>query len=141
MDYLKHYDEAPNGCWIWRGATVGQKGYGVIKRQSGIRMAHRYFYETLVGPVPEGLVLDHLCRNRRCVNPAHLEPVTSWVNTMRGETPARENAEKTLCKRGHPLTPYFDARAGKTYRRCMVCNTKPMRRLIQAERRANRAAP
>jgi len=74
---------APGGCWIWTGAVEG-KGYGAPSINGVKRPAHRLAYEDLVGPVPEGLHLDHLCRVRRCVNPAHLEPVTSRENTLRG---------------------------------------------------------
>ena len=71
-------------CWIWRGCNSGN-GYGKISVQGRMKMAHRHVYEVLVGPVPEGMVLDHLCRNRACVNPNHMEPVTIQVNTHRGE--------------------------------------------------------
>lgn len=65
--------------------------------------AHRFSYEFANGPVPDGLQLDHLCRNRLCVNPGHIEPVTQRVNMLRGISPAAENARKTHCMNGHPL--------------------------------------
>jgi hypothetical protein len=71
------------GCWIWQGATW-PSGYGVIVRHGRRVGAHRYFYEQQVGRIPDGLELDHLCRNRRCVNPAHMEPVARAENIRRG---------------------------------------------------------
>lgn len=67
-------------------------------------MAHKWAYESIVGPVPEGMELDHLCRNRACVNPAHLEAVSRRVNQLRGLSISAKNARKTHCVHGHPLT-------------------------------------
>jgi len=75
-------DEA-TGCWIWQ-RSMDQNGYGQMRVCHKLYRAHAFFYEYLVGPVPDGLELDHLCRNPACVNPAHLEPVTRAVNTQRG---------------------------------------------------------
>lgn len=75
--------DGPGGCWIWTGSVEG-KGYGHPTIAGKKHPAHRLAYELLVGPVPEGLHLDHLCRVRRCVNPEHLEPVTSRENSLRG---------------------------------------------------------
>lgn len=80
------YIENENGCWIWQRATT-KGGYGVTDRGDGRQTtAHRVYYERFVGPIPAGLQLDHLCRVRLCVNPAHLEPVTSAENNQRGST-------------------------------------------------------
>lgn len=76
------YVEDANGCWIWTGA-VGKHGYGTVKRQNQTRMAHRVMYEETIGPVPEGLVMDHLCSVKRCIRPSHLEPVTHQINLQR----------------------------------------------------------
>ncbi len=96
-----------SGCWNWVGAINRGDGYGRIcsryDRQKH-ETAHRVVYETAVGAIPDGLDLDHLCRNRRCVNPAHLEPVTRQVNILRGETVTAANAKKTHCLHGHPLS-------------------------------------
>ena len=81
-------------CWLWTGAKT-MDGYGQFNRRS---YAHRVSYEMHKGPIPEGLVIDHLCRNKKCVNPAHLEAVTNTVNLQRSAP-----ATKTHCKRGHAL--------------------------------------
>src|ERR1035437_6893898 len=92
-------------CWNWTAHTDGM-GYGQLAKpgqHGGLVVAHRFAYELLVGPIPEGLQLDHLCRNRACVNPDHLEPVTRRVNILRGVGFGAVNAKKTECPRGHPL--------------------------------------
>ena len=71
-------------CWMWDGWNSGN-GYGKVWWEGKGEMAHRVVYELLVGPIPEGLILDHTCRNRGCCNPAHVEPVTTLVNTLRGD--------------------------------------------------------
>lgn len=90
-------------CWEWQGPRTYGYGYFSASRKVTLR-AHRFAYKLLVGPIPDGLGLDHLCRNRACVNPAHLEPVTNRVNTLRGTSPVAVNAQRTRCRRGHPLS-------------------------------------
>jgi hypothetical protein len=92
--------EKTDGCWIWRGATSG-RGYGAFYLARGNKiLAHRAAYQMVIGPVPDGADLDHLCRNKMCVNPAHLEAVSHAENVRRGAVPNRE-----FCRRGlHRIT-------------------------------------
>ena len=103
-----------DGCWHWTGAL--RRGYGAIKVGDVMREAHRVGYELLRGPIPEGLQIDHLCRNPGCVNPDHMEPVTARENTLRGVSPSAKAAKKTHCKNGHLLP---DNPSGE--RRCRIC--------------------
>ena len=109
-----------NGCWIWR-FSVGADGYGYMS-VGGTTKAHRVGYELIVGPIPQGLELDHLCRVRACVNPAHLEPVTHLENMRRGAP-----ATKTHCKRGHEFTPTNTRFRGR-WRYCRRCAADASRR-------------
>jgi hypothetical protein len=93
-----------DACWLWPGVMLNT-GYGVIRRRGKDTKAHRAIYEAAVGPVPDGMVLDHLCRNRACFNPFHLEPVTGKENTLRGESFAAQNARKRHCPKGHEFSP------------------------------------
>lgn len=120
-------------CWEWVGAHTS-RGYGNFWSGSRYVAAHIFAYSLLVGSVPRGLDLDHLCRNRSCVNPEHLEPVTRRENTLRGETPAARNARKTHCLRGHVFDEANTYRS-KRGRGCRACRNASSRRL-----RARRAA-
>lgn len=109
----------PAGCMEWNGA-LSTSGYGRYSNREGFWQGHRAAYEIFVGPIPAGLVIDHLCRNRRCCNPVHLEPVTSAENTRRGWP-----ATKTHCARGHEFTPentYRRQIPGTGVRMCRACN-------------------
>lgn len=93
-----------NECWIWSW-QLNDTGYGTLKVNAKRRTAHRVAYELRYGEIPKGLELDHLCRNRACINPLHLEPVTHKENMSRGDKLAmsRPQREKTHCKNGHEL--------------------------------------
>jgi len=93
----------PEDCWTWKGNLWG-RGYGRFGVGGKSQMAHRWLYIQVFGPLPKGKQLDHLCRNRLCVNPAHLEPVTRKENILRGVCPSAVNARKTHCPQGHPLS-------------------------------------
>jgi len=84
-------------CWLYLG-PFNPQGYGIYC----MKMAHRLAYESFVGPIPDGLTIDHLCRTRHCINPRHLEPVTNKENVLRGESLSAINAKKTHCPKGHP---------------------------------------
>ncbi len=105
-------------CWEWTGGKT--LGYGRMRLQDQNYRAHRVMYELLVGPIPEGMCLDHLCKNRGCVRPDHLEPVTLAENTLRGEGRGAKNARMTHCGRGHEFTPDNTHTHG-TRRRCRTC--------------------
>ncbi len=115
------------GCWLWLGDTAGNgesNQYGRIRVNGKAWRAHRLSYVNANGPIPDGLVIDHLCRNRLCINPAHLEAVPQRVNVMRGEGVGAANARKTTCANGHPFTPentIVCARRGGTFRGCRTC--------------------
>lgn len=94
----------PNtSCWEWDGAIL-KNGYGQLKGVKKVEYAHRIAYALFYGPVPDGLVIDHLCRNRGCVNPLHLEAVSNKENLLRGIGFSAKNAKKTHCPKGHELS-------------------------------------
>jgi hypothetical protein len=113
-------------CWNWMACKV--YGYGRIKISGKQLLAHRVSYEALKGKIPEGLQLDHLCKNRACVNPDHLEIVTQLENWERGLSPPRLNRDKTSCKRGHPLDVIntYVSKDGTRY--CRACNLENVKR-------------
>lgn len=118
----------PSGCWKWEAALTS--GYGVVWWEGRLQRAHRVIYTLLIGPIPEGLELDHVrdrgCMTRACVNPEHCEPVTGIVNNSRSDSISARNARKTECLRGHAFTTsntYVAKRErGKTERFCRECH-------------------
>jgi len=109
-------------CWLW--AEPLRAGYGMIKNEGGRPVgAHRVVYELLVGPIPDGLHLDHLCRVRNCVNPTHLEPVTRRENILRGESFAAANRAKTHCPQGHEYNGMNTRVSQSGKRHCRPCDT------------------
>jgi len=144
---------APGGCWLWT-ANLDPHGYGrctATLREDGTRrsgLAHRWAYEDTHGPIPDELPLDHVCHSndkacpggdtcphRRCVNPAHLEPVPIRVNLLRGRTFQAANAAKTHCLHGHPFDEANTYRTPRGERQCRACS-RASKRCAMERRRA-----
>lgn len=128
-------DRASSGCWNWTD-KLDREGYGRLRDGGTIKAAHRFAYELLVGEIATGLVIDHLCRNRACVNPEHLEPVTDQVNILRGVSLSARRAAQTHCKRGHEFTTentyLWTDRRGRTGRICRTCRREYVRKTDRA---------
>lgn len=133
-----HRQVQPDGCWTLRLKIDPTNGYSRIRINGKGRWAHRVSYEAFVGPIPEGLHIDHLCRNRSCVNPAHLEPVTPLVNTRR--SPIAHGSEQA-CPRGHRYDDANTYRAsGRRYCRTCQAAYRALYRALTPEDRAHRLA-
>ena len=124
---------ADGGCWLWK-ARSKSNGYGQFSiggknnRTYRVLYAHRYAYERLVGPIAEGKELDHLCRVRACVNPAHLEVVTHQQNMLRGEGVTAQAARRTHCIHGHSFDLFNTKRRKDGARLCRACHRENARK-------------
>jgi HNH endonuclease len=116
----------PDGCVVWTGAR-NRKGYGLVWNVFGSTYAHRAFYELMIGPIPPGMQIDHLCRNRACCNIEHMEVVTPRENALRGKSFSAINARKTHCANGHPYDEANTIRRGNR-RECRTCRRGAQRR-------------
>ena len=122
MDKYNTKINKTENCWLWTG-TLDDKGYGITRVNNKNSRAHRIIYELLVGKIPDGLQIDHLCRVRNCVNPNHLEPVTQDENKRRN-VPFRKEVLKTHCKNGHEFSEKntkIRMRNGNPWRVCKKC--------------------
>lgn len=109
------------GCWVWTGCTT-QRGYGNVRVNKIGYTTHRFMYAWLVGPIPAGKgrdipVLDHICGNKLCCNPLHLQLISDTANILKGNGATARNARKTHCRNGHPLPAPING-----HRRCMICH-------------------
>lgn len=128
--FLAKVAPGPLGCWDWTG-HVKPNGYGQVKVDGRPAYVHRVAYELTRGPIPDGLVIDHLCRRRHCVNPDHLEPVTHRINIRRGVSPAARRAHQTHCGRRHIFdnaNTYTAPNGTRHCRRCAAGRARTRRR-------------
>lgn len=128
-----------SGCWEWVGAVNPATGYGQTWENGVCLTPHRMMYQRTKGAIPEGLEIDHLCRNRLCCNPDHLEAVTARVNIARSNAPNAIVGRTGLCKRGHEFTPENTYTRPNGGRLCRLCQRRPELRPrineLQRERR------
>ena len=111
-------------CWLWQ-VHLNTEGYGSIYKHGQRVKVHRFSYELFIGPIPAGLVLDHLCRRRNCVNPDHLEPVTNTENILRGASKIGEYLNgRTHCDHGHALTPDNVYTGRRNWQLCKTCRRR-----------------
>lgn len=133
----------PSDCWLWIG-PVQKNGYGKFSEGKTTLLAHRVVYEREVGHIHRDLVVDHVCNERLCVNPAHLQIIPQRANVMRGAGVAAQNARKTHCKNGHPLSGanlvLIRQKNGRNERRCRTCEQEKSRQWDAAHREQRAAA-
>lgn len=128
------------GCWVWQGSLDGS-GYGQIQSEYKNYKVHRILFEYWYGKIDSALTIDHLCRNRKCCNPLHLEEVTNKENILRGGGVCAVNARKTHCGKGHEFTPentytYLDGR--RRCRRCAVIDSRNLRKSNRERKELNK---
>jgi hypothetical protein len=113
------------GCWVWKG-TLNRTGYGLLSVDAKYVLVHRWGYEQFVKPIPDGMTLDHLCRNRACVNPAHLDVVTNRTNVLRGMSPSAVIHRQGVCKHGHEMTSdnVYVPPKNPRHRQCRTCRKR-----------------
>ena len=135
---LERISPEPNtGCWLWTG-VLRNTGYGELSFQKKKLLAHRASYEIFIGPIPDGLCLDHLCRQRSCINPDHLEAVSMRTNLLRGVGVGAVNAVKTHCPKGHPLADAYHYRGERHCAECCQIRSKEYFKRVGKERRRAR---
>ena len=125
--FMQKWRQAESGCWEWTASIGKKEGYG----RFGDTWAHRKSWEFFRGPIPKGLTIDHLCRNRKCVNPDHLEPVSLVENIRRGMSPAHVARRAGTCQKGHPM---LTMKSGRRY--CRPCSAERARRRYAAGKRS-----
>lgn len=134
--FADRYDVSDSGCWEWTSHRNGD-GYGVFARRRKTQYAHRVAYAMFVGPIPKGLTIDHLCRNRGCVNPAHLEPVTAKENVLRSpHTWGGRHRIRTHCPKGHVYDEANTILPRRGGRECLACRRAAGKTLATQKRRA-----
>lgn len=132
-------ERVPIGCWLWQG-TIMTNGYGFFRAAGHGYLAHRFAYSLLVGEIAPRLQIDHLCRNRSCVNPAHLRLVSLKENVLAGVGRSAVNARKTECTKGHPLSGdnlYINPRGQRCCRECYRENWRRYSERKKAKQRDN----
>lgn len=136
--FTAKYVIEPNGCWRWTGALRG--GYARFLVNGRNTLAHRWSYEHFVGPIPDGLTIDHLCNARGCVNPGHLQAVPWLVNVLRTDRTrlGGANRRKTHCSNGHPFdeanTATYRDKYGLTHRTCRTCHREAVKLAARLKR-------
>lgn len=125
-----------SGCWVWQASK--RDGYGRYHHDNKWTQAHRYAYEKLCGEIPPNLQIDHICRNRACVNPNHMEIVTQQENIRRGKSPFIINSQRTHCINGHEFNTENTIIDANGYRRCRACHRKRALRYSRKIRQENR---